>query len=311
MKSGSFATILREVGRALVALAPYRDDIILVGGIVPVLYRRLPTYRQPEHPALGTTEADLSIPSRLPVIDGKSLGDLLFEAGFVVYEAPGMKVGEPGKQFFQDASHGADRPAPTYLEFLTPLRGRARDGFVEPQRGIRAPSLRYLDLLSHEPITVDVQTVSELGVSVPCPVRVPHPSMYVLQKVLARDSGRSPSKQPKDLAYAYDVSVLTQPVWKDLSPVVARARAESDEWKTWIDRALRNLDALFETETSDGTVDVARIYRDAMRSGAPSENAIATTMRRFISALALVKVAAPTDLANRALEVKDNEDVDE
>ncbi len=286
MKKETYATILHEVGRALVALAPYREDLILVGGIVPVLYRRLPAYRQPDHPALMTTEADLAIPPRLPIIDGKSLGDLLFEAGFVVYEAPGMRVGAPGKQFFQDASHGADRPAPTYLEFLTPLRGKPREGFVEPQRGIRAPPLRYLDLLSHEPITVDIQTVSELGVSTSCLVRIPHPSMYVLQKVLARDSGRSAAKQPKDMAYAYDVSVLTQPVWKDLSPVVDRARAVSDEWRAWIDRALRNLALLFEKETSDGAVDAARLYRDAMQSGAPSERAVVTTMRRFIAALA-------------------------
>lgn len=285
MKRDNFQTILKEVGRALVALAPYRNELILVGGIVPVLYRRKAELRQPEHPAIATTEADIALPPRLPVVEGKTISDLLFAAGFVIYEAPGLNRKGPAKQFFQDAAHGTDRGASTYLEFLTPLLGKPREGLVEPHPGIRAPALRYLDLLSHEPWTMDARDVAELDVVEPCPVRIPHPTMYVLQKVLARSSGRSPSKQPKDMAYAYDVAVLTQPVWNDLSVIVSRATEKNAEWSKWIARALRDLDALFATETSDGTIEAARVYRNAMRSGAPTEKAVAAVVKRFAEAM--------------------------
>ena len=109
--------------------------------------------------------------------------------------------------------------------------------------------------------------------------------MYVLQKALARESGRVLVKQPKDMAYVYDVAMLTQPLWPELGAVVARAANESAEWAAWIKRALALLDELFSSETADGVIEAARVYRGAMRSGAPTEKAIATVVRRFLAAL--------------------------
>lgn len=280
-----FSTVLDEVKRGLVALQPYHDQLLLIGGIVPFLYRQMPALRVPEHPALATTEADLSVPARLPIIDGKPVLQLLKQAGFVVYESPGLSHKSLGKQFIQDARHGNERPAPTYLEFVAPLRGKPRESMAEPQAGLRVPLLRYLDLLTHEALTIDLKDVSSFELTTSCRVRVPHPTMFVLQKALIRENGRSPHKQPKDMAYVYDAAILTQPLWANLASVTARARAHSAEWKTWLDRAHRDLKVLFESPTSDGTVEAARVYRDAMTSGAPSERSIHNVVTRFLASL--------------------------
>ena len=117
-----------------------------------------------------------------------------------------------------------------------------------------------------------------------CAVRIPHPSRYVIQKVLARSAGRSPAKQPKDMAYAYDIAVLTQPIRSELGQVVARAREVRPEWKKWIDRGIADLRRLFASDVSDGTIEAARIYRDVVRPG-PSEQAISKLVREFADAL--------------------------
>lgn len=281
----AFQTILKELGRALAALQPYRNDILVVGGVVPVVYRHMPGLKPPGHPPLMTTEADLTVPPKLPLKDKKSIADLLADAGFVLFEAPALDVRRRGAQRFQDASHGTAKPAPTYLELLAPMRGKPKEGVIEPQPGVRAQPLRYLDLLAHEPLEVSAKQVPELGIDDDVLVRVPHPAMYVLQKALARKSGRVLAKQPKDMAYVYDVAMLTQPVWPDLGAVVARAADESEEWAAWIRKALALLDELFASETADGVIEAAQVYRDAMRSGAPTERAIATVVQRFLAAL--------------------------
>ena len=58
MTNTQLSEVEELVGRALAALPGYWEDIILVGGLVPNLYRRFPSVRMPEHPAIATTEAD-------------------------------------------------------------------------------------------------------------------------------------------------------------------------------------------------------------------------------------------------------------
>lgn len=143
-----FDTILKELGRALAALQPYRDDILVVGGVVPVVYRHIPKLKPLGHPPLMTTEADLAVPPKLPLKDKKSIADLLDDAGFVPFEAPALDVRRLGPQRFQDASRGSAKPAPTYLELLASLRGTRDRGRParpppptpgRPPRGARAP----------------------------------------------------------------------------------------------------------------------------------------------------------------------------
>jgi hypothetical protein len=277
----SFAEALRLLGRVLVASEPYAQDLIVIGGMVPLIYRRASGFGRTAFDPPGTTEVDVSVPPRLAVRDRPML-ELLEDADLMVIETPGYR-GKPGAQRFQDASKGKDRRLPNYVEFLAPLRGRGEKTLLEAQPGFRVEALRYLDLLAFEPIVLDVAAIPELCVAGPCPLRVPQPVLYVAQKVLSRSSGRlsNPRKATKDLAYVFDVAVLSRPQWALQEALLARATAESPDWRGWLARAGRELHELFGSSTADGTVDAARILRDLMGVRAPSEEEIARVVRRF------------------------------
>ncbi len=304
MLDASFAEALRLLGRVAVALEPYADSVLVIGGVVPLLYRGLPSFARTPFDAPGTTEVDLSVPRRLP-LSNRPVFDLLADAGLVEFESPGYH-GRPGAQAFQDAAHGTVRKAPTFVEFLAPLLGKGEKALVEVQPGFRAEALRYLDLLAFEPIVLQVRDVPELGVDAPSRVRVPQPAMYVAQKILSRSSGRltKAHKAAKDLAYVFDVAVLSRPVWDSQRAVVARAAAADKTWRTWMARAGRDLRSLFETPASEGPVAAARMLRDLMGARAPSEEDVQQVVTRFAeqvfggndvdAALKVLREKAPT-----------------
>jgi hypothetical protein len=97
---------------------------------------------------------------------------------------------------------------------------------------------------------------------------------------------RDQAKRPKDLAYIYDVAVTTSADrCRDRArEVVARAMAESDEWRKWLDRGLRGLDELFATGTATGPLEVREVLGGAMPAGAvPSGAAISAVVRAWVA----------------------------
>lgn len=283
MPDDPYIEALRLLGRVVVATQPYAEKLLVIGGLAPVLYRRAPGFAHTRFFPPGTTEVDMTVPPRL-VEETRLMVDLLREADLNAFETPGYR-GRPGAQAFQDAAYGTTRKAPTFVEFLAPLRGRGDRRLIEVQRGLRAEGLRYLDLLAFEPLALEGRHVPELGVDVASRVRVPQPALYIAQKVLARRSGRHPSKLGKDLAYVFDVAALSQPLWLDQCQVVKRAAAEDAEWRAWLARAGRDLRTLFADPTADGPVYGARILRDAMAGGAPTPQEIQGLVTRFAEAV--------------------------
>lgn len=279
MADGAYADALRLLGRVVAATQPYADQLLVIGGMVPVLYRRAPGFARARLAPPGTTEVDMTVPPRLAPAD-RTMIDLLHDADLTAFEAPGYR-GQPGGQAFQDAAHGTTRKAQTFVEFLAPLRGRGDKGLLEVQAGLRAEALRYLDLLAFEPLVLQAADVPELGVETTSRLRVPQPALYVAQKILARRSGRHPDKLGKDLAYVFDVAVLSQPLWANQVEVVRRAAAEAVERRRWLARAGRDLRTLFAAPTADGPVHGARIFRDLMPGAAPSEREIQLLVTRF------------------------------
>ena len=167
-----FNAALRLLGRALIALQPYKDDLVLAGGMVPFLYRYHPLFSPTDVPVLLTKEADLVVrprlaPGRTPV------AKLLEWADFAPFEAPGYRDA-PGALYFQDRGLGTTKLATSYIEILAPMRGKPR-AFIEPQKGLRAQALRYLDLLAHEPIEIDLQEIDDLEIETPHRVKRPSP----------------------------------------------------------------------------------------------------------------------------------------
>jgi len=157
--------------------------------MVPLFYRHHPFMQSTDLPPVYTKEADLVVRPRISSDDRRQVTDLLEDAGFVLFEAPGYRA-QPGTQYFQDQADGAKRLASSYIEFLAPLRGKQKE-FIHPQSGLRSQALRYVDLLDHEPLEVDAQSVESPGIDEPCAIRLPHPATFILQKLLARKAGRS------------------------------------------------------------------------------------------------------------------------
>lgn len=278
--------VLGDLGRLISALGEYRAVAVLTGGFVPLMYRSVPGYLSPPTPPLLTSDFDWTVPIRLELLGGRSLADRLTDSGFVAIQSAGT---EPPVLRFQPERFGSGRLGPVYAEFLAPLVGSevSRAGsskdVVSVQDGLTAQALRYLDLLFVEPVSFDVSAVPGLGLGRSTSILLPNPGSYVFQKLLAWPS-REQDKRSKDLAYVYEVAVLTQKHWRDVAAVVGRLKGQFPS--PWFDRARELVLRKFESQYSDGPVAVVRQYQD-IPVGAPTEGAVWRTVRSFAEATGL------------------------
>lgn len=64
-------------------LKKYLNDIVIVGGWVPFLYRRY-GHIPSRHPSIRTMDIDIAVPGRLKEIGRPSIDELLSDAGYKV-----------------------------------------------------------------------------------------------------------------------------------------------------------------------------------------------------------------------------------
>ena len=276
---------LRDLGTCLAGLGPYRDRMVLAGGMVPVLYRHLDSVRQVDRVPLTTFDLDIALPAKLAVRDHPSIAELLTASAF---ESRVKGSDDPPVVVFQHARHGYEGVAPIYVEFLAPLSGPETDRvgvqkrLVTVQRGLRAQALRYIGLLLERPLAIHSTRVPVLRVADPgFEIRVPHPAMFLLQKMLCRDE-RPAAKRDKDLAYVFDVVTLFSPIWVEMGEVAREVSARNSAYSSWIARAKERLSTLFASPTADGPISVRRVYGGVADSAAPSEEGVFRVMRRFL-----------------------------
>ena len=268
---------LADAGRVLLALERYKEHVILVGGLAPVVYRALPFAAAVQQPAMHTHEGDLSIPLQLPVV-GTPAVQLLEEAGFGRFSVPSLRRGQPGPVRFQHSRFGLATPAPIYVEFIAPLVGRESSALAEPQSRLFAQRVRFADLFAFHPIEAQLASVPEFAVTEAGAFRISHPAMFILQKVLARPK-RPPNKQASDLARVYDVALLARSIWDECASVVEEAADEAPHWKKWIQKAEGELKQLFGSATATGAQEVFRAYSAV--TGAPTAEGVSRAMLRF------------------------------
>ncbi len=275
---------LADLGRFVLALGPYREKAVVVGGMVPVIYRHLEIASKVGLSPLTTFDLDIALPDRLPSRESIELRVLLNEAEFNEH----MRGSEhPPVTVYQHIRHGSTL-GPVYVELLTPLTGKAstRTGavkrLVEIQPGIEAQVIRYLDLLLQLPLTVECVLVPSLKIDEPeVALRIPHPAMYVVQKLLCRDTRRV-VKQEKDLAYIFDVIALFRKKWDEIGEVVQTVSGENAKYAKWIRRARERFVKLFESPTSEGPIAIHRVLMSAGDSTTPTEEAIHRVVNQFL-----------------------------
>lgn len=212
--------------RLLHALAPWQDQMVIIGGWAHRLYRLHPQAVKLDYPPLTTLDTDVAIPEALPVNE-RDIRDRLHAAGFTE-EFFGDEQPPATHYRLGTSEHGF------YAEFLSPLVGaeydrRNRRRATAQVGGVTAQRLRHVGLLLDDPWVVEAHLGS--GFRAARAVRVAHPVRFLAQKVLIH-ARRSPHERAKDLLYIHDT----------LEVCGARLEELGAEWETKVAPALHRRD---------------------------------------------------------------------
>lgn len=232
-----------EFLKALLTLRPYLDQLVIVGGWAAYIYHHYYSSERPEIEPLGTMDIDFAARKPIPVVQDKTIDELLVEAG---YEQ-------------EMASSYANPPAIKYsllpdkdfeIEFITNLKGSDTKATLDLQGGIGAQKLRYVDILTENTIWVRIADRLSDGREVNVTVQVPHPGRFVFQKVMAsNDARRAKPKADKDIYYAYDL-IANYPEMYD--SIVSEIVALKSDVPAWYKRFVNTLRRLFGSAEADG-----------------------------------------------------------
>ena len=132
--------------RLLVALEPWLDQVVIIGGWAHRLYRLHPAAQQLDYPPLTTLDTDIAVPLILPVREENIRARLLahgFTEDFLGDDRP------PATHY-----HLGGEVSGFYVEFLAPLAGGHHDREGKRQAtvqiaGVTSQRLRHVDLLLH------------------------------------------------------------------------------------------------------------------------------------------------------------------
>lgn len=199
---------------SIIALEPWLDQIVIIGGWAHILYHHHPLALDPGYQPLSTLDTDIAI-SRNIRSKRDNIRSRLLAKGFV------------------EDRRGSDTPPVThyypgeiainsfYLEFLSPLTGsgNSRGGkrkATETIAGITSQRLRYIDILLLHPWTIQRFIKGN-----PNSIQVANPVSFIAQKLLIH-SNRSSEDQAKDILYIHDTLELFGPnipslkaLWKE------------------------------------------------------------------------------------------------
>ena len=254
MRDDALHEARRQLLRATRALGELAAHAIVSGGLVPFLYRESGLFDPTDVPPLGTSEVDWLFSRPLP--SGRSsMRAALNDAGFTSIEVRGFDRKARSPHILQEKSFG-DHKAPVYFELLTPRRGSSEPNVVALELDLHAQVLSHMDLLGFKPIEIALHLDSAPAETTELVrVQLPQPAMYIVQKVLARETGRraNAGKAEKDLAYIYDVVILSRTRWAEQRDILKEAAALKKEWKPRIARALDKLGTLFGDRTASPT----------------------------------------------------------
>lgn len=269
-----YTEILHELADCARAMGPYRQDVVVTGGLVPLLYRYHPQYSQPRQQPLLTGDLDFTVPESLPLRGERRLVDCLEQGGFVIIPSRSIAQHALPKHFFQRREHGIENLAPIHGEFLSPLTGSEADRDGNPksprevQSGLNAEALRYLDLLLWNPVSFRLDSISELEINEKdgLEVLLPRPGAYLVQKLLCSQRRRKIEKRDKDFAYVYDVATVTYKQWASVRAEIEELSHVKHAWKKWIETATGILVEAFQPDSAVGPSVVELIYNGDVRA---------------------------------------------
>jgi hypothetical protein len=210
------------------ALAPWRGQLVYVGGWAHRIHRLDPRASTPAHQAVFTKDTDLAFAAAEPIE-----GDIK-----TALEKGGFKEQLSGESKPPVAHYtlGAQSEG-FYAEFLTPLAGSGtkrngqRDATLT-KAGITAQKIRYLDILLVDPWVVKLQP-EDAPLKTPLDVQVANPLAFMVQKFLIQKQ-RPAKKRAQDILYIFDTIGLFggqieafQKMWNEtIGPALGNTRDE-------------------------------------------------------------------------------------
>lgn len=260
------------LGYVLRAIAPYLDTLVLVGGFAVSLYRLHPRAARTEIPHLYTFDADFAVPPEVRIKAGRSLSVLMAAAGleprFFGDSVPPVMKFFPGRAEADAEAAARDQ---YYVEFLTPLIGPATDragraiATKEIQKGVAAQRLRFLDLLMVNTWEVPLDALPGMQGKVHGQVRVrlPHPGLLIVQKVLISGVPGRRAQRPKDMAYIYEVLALFRRELDRLAQEVREITGKVPGWRKWLGQFKRRATERFRTPNAPGVTEAHAALRAA------------------------------------------------
>jgi len=248
----------------------YLNTLVLVGGFAVRLYEIHPRAVRAAVRMLRTFDADLAAPSGGIPVAGESLSALAEAAGFQP-DFRGDHIPPVMKLVPKEAIGGAIGVDQYSVEFLTPMTGPpvSRSGRAvvtsDIQAGVTAQRLRYLDLLLESPWRVSLAGLSGIpDATTTIEVRLPHPSFFIVQKILISEELNRQDKRPKDMAYVYQVVSLFRRELIALAEDVRDQTGAIPAWRKWLDRFRRLAGFLFGGPTAPGVTEAHTVLRAEM-----------------------------------------------
>lgn len=186
--------------RLILAIEPWLDDVVIIGGWAHRLYRLHPGAQVLDYAPLMTLDTDVALPTKLAAA-GQEVRERLF-----------------GRGFSEERLGGDNPPATHYVlgevksgffaEFLTPLTGSAYQRQGKPKTtkrlgGVVAQRLRYLEILLAAPWRVDLDPSKGFPLPGQRTVQVANPAAFLAHKILIHKK-RFSTKSAKDILYIHD-----------------------------------------------------------------------------------------------------------
>ena len=185
------------------ALAPWRGQLVFIGGWAHRLHRYDPRANQLDYQPVFTRDTDIAFANKTP-IEG-DIKHALVAQGF--QEELSGEHKPPVAHYTLGQENGG-----FYAEFLTPLSGSGtkRSGTSDAtmsKAGISAQKIRHLDILLVDPWVVTLNPTSGIPLPTPLDVQVVNPLCFMVQKFLMQKY-RPVAKQAQDMLYVYDTIEL-------------------------------------------------------------------------------------------------------
>jgi|GEM_PF-3000730 len=211
----------------------YLPHLVLCGGWTLFVYRYWVEGEGPE--PIRTFDVDIVSPNPLPD-EPKSLVQCLHEAGYRS-DAFGLDLNPPAERFVHEQF--------LELEFITPIVGNVTPPTVEVQNGLVAQSLRYVELLLHDPLAIQLDPSDIV-------LRVAAPATFFMQKALSFPGRARKEDESKDLAYLFEFLHNFPMARAELEGGVRELAGVCPEWAKWYKRMIENLERHFIDLDADG-----------------------------------------------------------